>query len=304
MSFGTILSVVFLVVWGVSLSSNSQDLTDLLLVNAAVQMTLFIVVACIPFLRKGRMSYVDIAWPFGVALIGAQLLLFADGEIIRRVAVGAVYLFIGLRMGVAALIMGKKTGVIFKTEFPRYQYRRMIFEKSGNKHIKIHMLAEILAQGVANISVLALPGFIIATNASTTITIWEIIGISIWAVAYILESVADTQKLLFISKNANGVCNIGLWRYSRHPNYFSEWLVWTGLVVATVPSWLSLKNTEAFATWIVLGLGAMCASVMLYITLVYLTGAKPAEYYSVRKRPAYKEYQEKTSMFFPWFPRA
>lgn len=304
MSFGTILSVVFLVVWGVSLSSNSQDLTDLLLVNAAVQMTLFIVVACIPFLRKGRMSYVDIAWPFGVALIGAQLLLFADGEIIRRVAVGAVYLFIGLRMGVAALIMGKKTGVIFKTEFPRYQYRRMIFKKSGNKHIKIHMLAEILAQGVANISVLALPGFIIATNASTTITIWEIIGISIWAVAYILESVADTQKLLFISKNANGVCNIGLWRYSRHPNYFSEWLVWTGLVVAAVPSWLSLKSTEAFATWIVLGLGAMCASMMLYITLVYLTGAKPAEYYSVRKRPEYKKYQEKTNMFFPWFPRA
>jgi steroid 5-alpha reductase family enzyme len=304
MSFGIILSVVFLVVWGVSLSSNSQDLTDLLLVNASVQMALFIVVACIPFLRKGRMSYVDIAWPFGVALIGAQLLLFADGDIVRRVAVGAVYLSIGLRMGIAALIMGKKTGVIFITEFPRYQYRRMILEKSGNKHIKIHMLAEILAQGVANISVLALPGFIIATNASTTITIWEIIGISIWAVAYILESVADTQKLLFISKNANGVCNIGLWRYSRHPNYFSEWLVWTGLVVAAVPSWLSLKSTEAFATWIVLGLGAMCASMMLYITLVYLTGAKPAEYYSVRKRPAYKEYQEKTSMFFPWFPRA
>jgi steroid 5-alpha reductase family enzyme len=304
MSFGIILSVVFLVVWGVSLSSNSQDLTDLLLVNASVQMALFIVVACIPFLRKGRMSYVDIAWPFGVALIGAQLLLFADGDIVRRVAVGAVYLFIGLRMGIAALIMGKKTGVIFITEFPRYQYRRMILEKSGNKHIKIHMLAEILAQGIANSSVLALPGFIIATNAITSISIWEIIGISIWAVAYILESVADTQKLLFISKNANGVCNIGLWRYSRHPNYFSEWLVWTGLVVATVPSWLSLKNTEAFATWIVLGLGAMCASVMLYITLVYLTGAKPAEYYSVRKRPAYKEYQEKTSMFFPWFPRA
>jgi steroid 5-alpha reductase family enzyme len=304
MSFGNILSVVFLVVWGVSLSSNSQDLTDLLLVNAAVQMSLFIVVACIPFLRTGRMSYVDIAWPFGVALIGAQLLFFADGDFVRRVAVGAVYLFIGLRMGVAALIMGKKTGVIFKTEFPRYQYRRMIFEKSGNKHIKIHMLAEILAQGVANISVLALPGFIIATNASTSISIWEVVGISIWAVAYILESVADTQKLLFISKNAKGVCNIGLWRYSRHPNYFSEWLVWTGLVVATVPSWLSLKSTEAFATWIALGLGAMCASVILYITLVYLTGAKPAEYYSVRKRPEYKEYQEKTSMFFPWFPRA
>lgn len=72
MSFGIILSVVFLVVWGVSLSSTSKDLTDLLLVNAAVQMALFILVACIPFLRKGRMSYVDIAWPFGVALTGAK----------------------------------------------------------------------------------------------------------------------------------------------------------------------------------------------------------------------------------------
>lgn len=303
MSFGIILSVVFLVVWGVSLSSTSKDLTDLLLVNAAVQMALFILVACIPFLRKGRMSYVDIAWPFGVALIGLQLLLFADGDIVRRASVGAVYLFIGLRMGLGALIMGKKTGVIFETEFPRYLYRRMIFEERGIKHIRIHMLFEILAQGFANISVLALPGFIIATNTSPSISIWEVVGISIWAVAYILESVADTQKLLFISKNAKGVCNIGLWRYSRHPNYFSEWLVWSGLVVATVPSWLSLKNTEPFATWIVLGLGAMCASVMLYITLVYLTGAKPAEYYSVRKRPEYKRYQEKTSMFFPWFPK-
>ncbi len=303
MNFGVILSIIFLMIWGVALSANSQNLTDLLLVNAAVQMALFIVVACIPFLKTDRMSYVDIAWPFGVALIGVQLLFFAEGDIFHRVAVGAVYLFIGLRMGIAALIMGKTTGVIFKTEFPRYQYRRMVLEKTSNKHIKIHMLAEILAQGIANISVLALPGFIIATNTSTSISSWEVAGASIWAVAYFLESLADTQKLLFISKNANGVCNIGLWRYSRHPNYFSEWLVWTGLVVATIPSWIALKNTEAFGVWIVLGVGAICASVMLYITLVYLTGAKPSEYYSVRKRAKYKEYQERTSMFFPWFPK-
>lgn len=300
MNFGVVLSTTFLFIWTVSLGSNSGSLSSLLLVNALVQLLLFTVVACIPFLRTGRMSYVDIAWPFGVALIGIQLLAFADGDLLRKLVVGGVYLLIGLRMGVGALIMGKKTGVIFRTEFPRYQYRKMIFKRSGNKHIKMHMLAEIMAQGIANISVLALPGFIIATNNSTSITFWEISGIGIWATAYLLESIADTQKLVFMAKNPGAVCRIGLWRYSRHPNYFAEWLVWTGLVIATVPSWLALRSTEDLFVWLVMGAGTLFASAMLYITLVYLTGAKPAEYYSVRKRAEYKDYQDNTNMFFPW----
>ena len=111
------------------------------------------------------------------------------------------------------------------------------------------------------------------------------------------------KKCYLFRKNSKGVCNIGLWRYSRHPNYFAEWLVWTGLVIATVPSWLLLKNTAELPVWVVLGLGSIGASIMMYITLVYLTGAKPAEFYSVKKRVEYKSYQEKTSMFFPWFPK-
>lgn len=305
MKFGPWLIVAFLLVLGVSLFSSSEALVNLLLPNAAVQLVLFVLVACIPFLRTGRMSYVDLAWPFGVALIGAQILLFAEGNDVRRMVVGAVYLFIGLRMGLGAVGMGLKTGVIFKTEFPRYQYSRMVLEKSGTRHVKLHMLTEMMTQGFANMSVLALPGFIIATNPNQAISALEVFGIGMWAVAYLLETVADGQKLLFISRkeNENGVCNIGLWKYSRHPNYFSEWLVWTGLVIAALPSWWALRSTEPIAVWIVLGIGTLLASIMLYITLVYLTGVKPSEYYSVRKRPGYKAYQETTSMFFPWFPK-
>ena len=200
MSFGVALSAIFLLTWAVSLFSNVASLTNLLLINALVQLILFVVVACIPFLRTGRMSYVDIAWPFGVALIGVQLLLFADGNFERKIVVGAVYLFIGLRMGIGAVTMARKTGVIFKTEFPRYEYRKMILEQSNKKYIKPHMLSEILTQGLANISVLALPGFIIATNGSNSISPWEIAGLGIWVIAYILESMADAQKMLFISK--------------------------------------------------------------------------------------------------------
>ncbi|OUS28202.1 hypothetical protein A9Q99_11720 [Gammaproteobacteria bacterium 45_16_T64] len=301
LAFG--LSLSFISLWCIALFSSSGALVDLLLVNAAIQVTFFIVVACIPFLRTGRMSYVDIAWPFGVAIIGVLIIVMGDGDIVRKTLVGGVYLFIGLRMGIGALTMAKATGVIFKSEFPRYQYRRMIFEKSGTKHITLLVLAEIMVQGFANISVLAFPGFLMATNGSDSLSVLEVLGIVIWGVAYVFESIADGQKMLFISKNKRGVCNVGLWRYSRHPNYFAEWMVWTGLVIASIPSWLALSAAEPIMVWIALGVGALFASIMMYVTLVYLTGATPAEYYSVRKRAEYKAYQETTSMFFPWFPK-
>ena len=303
MNFGGALSVVFLAIWSVVMFAANETLVSMMLVNAAVQAVLFILVACIPFLITGRMSYVDIAWPFGVALIGVLILLMGDGNATRKFVVGGVYLLTGLRMGLGALTMAKATGVIFKTEFPRYVYRRMILEESDGARVKFHSLAEIMAQGFANMSVLALPGFMLAINGSDVFSVWEIAGVGIWLLAYILESIADAQKMLFISKNKRGVCDIGLWRYSRHPNYFSEWLVWTGLVIASVPSWLALQEFEILAIWIVLGVGAIGASVMLYITLNYLTGAIPSEYYSVQKRTEYKRYQETTNRFFPWFPK-
>lgn len=304
MKFGIYLSALFLLVFGVSLQSNSTPMVDLLVINSVVQLLLFVLVACVPFLRTGRMSYVDIAWPFGVALIGAQVLLFADGDVFRKTIVGCVYLPIGLRMGIGAIGLGLKTGVIFNTEFPRYEYRKMLMSQEGNKYLKFHIVSEIMVQGFANMSVLALPAFMVAINPTASISTIEIVGMTIWAIAYMLESVADAQKLVFISKNEGGVCNIGLWKYSRHPNYFAEWLVWTGVVVASIPSWLALQSIESSLVWIFQGFGAILASVMLYVTLNFLTGVKPAEYYSAKKRPGYKAYQKNTSPFFPWFPKS
>lgn len=303
MNFGIVLISIFGVIWAALMMFASDVLTNLLLSNAMLQLVLFVSVACVPFLRTGRMSYVDIAWPFGVALIGVQIILFGDADYMRRLVIGGIYLFIGLRMGIGAVVMGKTTGIIFKTEFPRYQYRRMVLDKEGVANPRFHMLCEIVAQGMANASVLALPGFMIASYGQGPISTSEVIGLCLWATAYILESIADGQKLLFISKNQNGVCNIGLWRYSRHPNYFSEWLVWTGVVVGSAAAWMLAQNQESFPVWILMGVGALLASVMMYITLVYLTGATPAEYYSAQKRAGYREYQRTTSMFFPWFPK-
>lgn len=303
MSFGFGLCFAFAVCWSLIACSSIATLVHLAKINGALQLVLFGLVAVLPFLKTRRVSYVDIAWPFGVALIGAVILGLGNGWGPRRALVGGAYLFIGLRMAIGALTMAKTTGVIFKTEFPRYRYRRVVLEQAGGRHVDAHLLAEICAQGLANTSVLALPGLLMATNPHQGFMAWELVGLAVWALGYAFESVADAQKLLFISKNRGGLCNVGLWRFSRHPNYFGEWLVWTGLVIATVPSWLALREFEAGWVWIGLGLGAVGASAMLYITLVYLTGAKPAEYYSAQNRPGYRAYQATTNMFFPWFPK-
>lgn len=303
MNFGPVLCIAFLAVWSVAISATDETLATLLVVNGAVQLVLFLLVAILPFLKTGRMSFVDIAWPFGVALIGLQIALIGDGDSIRKFCIASVYLLIGLRMGLGALTMARTTGVIVKTEFPRYVYRRMELTEQGEKYPRFHMASEILAQGLANASVLAIPGFLLAVNAQGTLHPLEIVGIFLWLIAYLLESTADVQKLKFMAHNKGRVCNVGLWRFSRHPNYFSEWLVWTGIVIAAIPSWCLLHESEAGYVWVVLGVGGVGASIMMYITLVYLTGAIPAEYYSVRKRPEYKRYQETTNMFFPWFPK-
>jgi steroid 5-alpha reductase family enzyme len=224
----------------------------------------------------------------------------------RTGIVSLAYIFVGARMGFGALKMWK-LGYL-KKEFPRYEYQKIRWGKSGKTNIPLAMQIEALVQGLANASFLAIPAFIIGSNPSREFAMLEIIGLLVWFGAFGVESVADVQKLKFLQamKKAgekNRVCNVGLWRYSRHPNYFAEWMVWNGLIIAAVPSLIALYEVEVSLIWTLLLLGLLYASKVMYTTLVYLTGAVPSEYYSVQKRPEYKQYQQTTRMFFPGKPK-
>ncbi|MDF1867607.1 MAG: hypothetical protein P1U70_22505, partial [Saprospiraceae bacterium] len=70
-----------------------------------------------------------------------------------------------------------------------------------------------------------------------------------------------------------------------------------------IPSWLALRSMEDTVIWVLLGIGLLFVSRIMYLSLVYLTGAVPSEFYSLKKRPDYKAYQERVNMFFPWFPK-
>ena len=288
--------------FGGSLLFFTVDLSQLAWVNGAAQLLLFALVVCIPAWKTGRLSYVDIGWPLGLALIGVVTLALAEGQPVRKLVISLVYLFIGLRMGLGALKMW--CNGYFQTEFPRYQYQRLRWERKGIKNIPLMIQIEALVQGLANASFLAFPAFLIASNRSESLHALEVIGLVIWLGAFVMESVADMQKLAFLREMKqrglkNQVCNVGLWRYSRHPNYFAEWMVWNGLIIAAIPSWLARSAQDGWLVWALLGAGLLFVSRIMYVTLVHYTGAKPAEYYSVQKRPEYRAYQETTNMFFP-----
>jgi steroid 5-alpha reductase family enzyme len=131
-----------------------------------------------------------------------------------------------------------------------------------------------------------------AVNADPVLRWTEWLAIALWAGALAGESVADRQLERFkADAHSRGrVCRSGLWRYSRHPNYFFEWLVWVAYALAaTTAPWGALA-------W-------ACPAVMLFL-LFRVTGIPATEAHALRSRgEAYRDYQRTTSAFVPWVPR-
>lgn len=287
---------------GLLLILSTSTFFSLAVLNGLGQTVLFTLVVCIPIWRTGRMSYVDIGWPWGLVLLGIISLVYSEGYWLRSLIVSAVVILVGLRMGLGALKMWQLG--LLKKEFPRYQYQRIVWEEEGKDNTGLALQVDAISQGLANASFLAFPVFIIASNNSEEFLLLEIVGLVIWILAFAMESVADLQKVRFLkamkkSGKQRQVCNVGLWKYCRHPNYFAEWMVWNGLVIAAIPSWLALRGSETEPVWYLLGLGLLLASRFMYRTLVYITGAVPSEHFSAEKRPGYADYQKQTNRFFP-----
>jgi steroid 5-alpha reductase family enzyme len=275
---------------------------EMVLVNGVLQIFLFLVVACIPAYFTKKMSFVDIAWPWGLVLIGILVLFLGEGYRPRIYMVAGMYLFSGLRMGIGALILFSKGHL--KSELSRYNYQRRRWDKAGYKNLNLSLQYEIMIQCFANITFLAIPAILMSTNSTNSISTLEYIGAGLWATWFVLEHISDLQKQqflkkAFLEKKKKQVCNVGFWKYTRHPNYFSEWMVWNAMIIASISSFISLYSEDQQLVWIIIGVGLFYISYIMYTTLVYYTGAVPSEYYTLQKRPNYKAYQEQTNMFFP-----
>jgi len=227
---------------------------------------------------------VDIFWSYNFPVIAIILLALAPGFGIRKTMICAMVIIAGLRLGTHLAI---RIVSHIREEEGRYQQLRK--EWAPNAERRFFFFFQF--QGISNV-LLAIPFFVSAMNTSPELSIFEYIGFVIWFISVTGETIADRQLAAFKKDKTNKdkVCDIGLWHYSRHPNYFFEWLMWVAYFV------FALGSPYGY-------LAVISPAIILYL-LLKVTGIPATEEQSLRsKGETFKRYQASTSVFVPWFRR-
>lgn len=234
--------------------------------------------------RINNYGIVDIVWSYAFAVLVIYYALFAPGWPLRRALIALMATLWSLRLGTHLYrrVMGHHP-----VEDGRYaQLRR---DWAGNFALKMFGFFQLQAGSVV---LLGVAFVIVCLNPAPQLHPLETAGALLWLVALAGEALADAQLAAFKRDPAGKgrVCDVGLWRYSRHPNYFFEWLVWVSYFV------FALASPRG---WI-----AVIGPASILFLLLRVTGIPLTEEQSIRsKGDAYRRYQKTTSAFVPWFPK-
>jgi len=257
------------------------------LVAMALSLSALMAVAWIVQQRTGNSGWVDTIWTFSVGLVGAGGALWplagaAGGA--RTWLVAALVAIWSLRLG--AHIALRTAGI---TDDPRYA----AFAQQWGAHAPRKMFVFLQNQGLGSIP-LVFSVFVAAHFPYQALRLQDYLGVLILLGGIAGEALADAQLKSFREDAANKgrVCDAGLWRWSRHPNYFFEWFGWLAYPVIAI---------SASYGW---GWAALLAPGFMYWILVHVTGIPPLEAQMLRSRgERYRDYQARTSAFFPLPPQ-
>lgn len=232
--------------------------------------------------RTGNSGWIDVVWTFGLGATGVlgALLPFGDAPLARRLLVAALALAWALRLGLH--IAGRTRGI---AEDPRYAKLR----RDWGERADAQMARMLQMQALASIP-LAL-GIVLAAHQPAPTLGWrDLAGTLVFAVGIVGGAVADRQLRAFSRSGQGGICDRGLWAWSRHPNYFFECVLWCAYAVIAAAYPLG---------WI-----ALLAPAAITFLLVRISGIPPLEEHMLAKHgAAYRAYQEKTSALVPLPPK-
>lgn len=239
--------------------------------------------------RSTRNSgWVDTIWTFSVGAVGlAGAAMPPTGSAAsgaRRALVAAFALAWALRLG---LHIARRTQGI--TDDPRYAKLLRGWGSDASRQ----MFFMVQKQALVSVP-LSLAMVLAAANPEATLRLQDWLALLVFAVAVFGEWTADAQLHRFAADPANRgkVCDVGLWRWSRHPNYFFEWLGWLAYPLLAIGAW----------EW---GWVALAAPACMYWLLVHVSGVPPLEAHMLATRgDAYRDYQARTNAFFPAPPLA
>jgi steroid 5-alpha reductase family enzyme len=228
-------------------------------------------------------AIVDVGWAAGLGILAVFYAFAGPGYHARKWAIASMAGFWGLRLAAHLLF----TRIIGHPEEGRYVQLR----KEWKTNLPLRFLFFFEFQALLDV-VLSLPFLLACMDTRAPLGVLEKVGAGIWLAAILGEAIADQQLNAFKKNPANKgkTCRAGLWKYSRHPNYFFEWLVWVGYAAFALGSpW----------GW----LGLLSPALILYF-LLGVTGIPATEAQALRSRGTeYRAYQRTTSSFVPWFPK-
>ena len=233
--------------------------------------------------RTRNAGIVDAIWS---ACMGAAALFYAwvgTGGLVSRLAVAMLGGLWGFR-----LCMHILSRVLNEPEDGRYRYLREYWRDDQRKFLGFFMAQALLT------ALFSLPFYAVAENPRDSLSIWCVLGLTTWLIAIAGESIADAQLSHFRKnpQNRGKTCRAGLWHYSRHPNYFFEWLHWFAYVFLSIGT--------PFPAWLLSLLGPT----LMLASLCWISGIPFTEAQALRSRgDDYRDYQRSTSMLIPWFPK-
>lgn len=234
--------------------------------------------------RTGNSGWIDVVWTFGLGVIGAAgaLLPFGEGPFVRRLFVAALVAAWALRLGLH--IAGRTKGI---SDDPRYA--RM--KRDWGPDASARMARLLQFQALASIP-LAIGIILAAHNPARLGQAQDALGLAIFLVGIVGGAIADRQLRGFAQSGLGGICDTGLWAFSRHPNYFFEAVLWCAYAVIASP----MAYPIGWLSWL--------APAAITLLLVRVSGIPPLEEHMLAKHgAAYRDYQSRTSAFIPLPPQ-
>ena len=230
---------------------------------------------------RANAGIVDVVWSFGVGGAAVRAAATGGGALLPRALLAVLGGLWGLRLGL--YLWHRVRG---EAEDGRYAQLRLRWGNDQRKWFAMFQFQALL------IALFSLPFLAVAANPSAAWNAWFVAGIVMWLASVGGEAIADRQLADFRANPANKgkTCRAGLWRYSRHPNYFFEWLHWFAYVL------LAIGSPIAWLAW--------AGPVVMYVFLRWISGIPYTEAQALRTRGEdYARYQRSTPMLIPWFPK-